>query len=103
MYGLHALRLALAIPTSQHIVIGLTYVPLCLKLVVGRVGCCGLQAFQFNDMKWSLWDRWVLEGDLTVQQVLDWFKVRAYKIVVSLIGHLFTTKLLYFCVLRISL
>ena len=29
---------------------------------------------EFNDLKWSLWDRWVLEGDLTVQQVLDWFK-----------------------------
>jgi ubiquitin-activating enzyme E1 len=27
-------------------------------------------------MEWSLWDRWVLEGDLTVQQVLDWFKVQ---------------------------
>ncbi len=26
-------------------------------------------------MEWSLWDRWVLEGDLTVQQVIDWFKV----------------------------
>ena len=34
-----------------------------------------MQAFQFRDMKWSLWDRWVLQGDLTVQQVLDWFKV----------------------------
>ena len=33
------------------------------------------KVFQFNDMKWSLWDRWILEGDLTVQQVLDWFKV----------------------------
>jgi len=31
---------------------------------------------RFNSMEWSLWDRWVLEGDLTVQQVLDWFKVR---------------------------
>lgn len=31
---------------------------------------------QFKDLKWSLWDRWVLEGDLTVQQVLDWFKER---------------------------
>ena len=35
----------------------------------------GVQSFKFNDMEWSLWDRWVLEGDLTVQQVLDWFKV----------------------------
>lgn len=22
-----------------------------------------------QDMSWTLWDRWVLEGDLTVQQV----------------------------------
>jgi ubiquitin-activating enzyme E1 len=29
---------------------------------------------EFKDLKWSLWDRWVLEGDLTVQDVLDWFK-----------------------------
>ena len=33
------------------------------------------QSFKFQDMEWSLWDRWILEGDLTVQQVLDWFKV----------------------------
>ena len=36
-----------------------------------------LQSFTFNDMEWSLWDRWILEGDLTVQQVLDWFKVQS--------------------------
>ena len=35
--------------------------------------------FQFNDMEWSLWDRWILEGDLTVQEVLDWFQERAMK------------------------
>ena len=32
--------------------------------------------FEFRDMKWSLWDRWVLEGDLTVAQVLEWFRER---------------------------
>ena len=37
-----------------------------------------LQVFEFHDMKWSLWDRWVLEGDLTVQEVLDWFKVSGH-------------------------
>lgn len=26
-------------------------------------------------MEWSLWDRWILKGDITVQQSLDWFKV----------------------------
>lgn len=35
----------------------------------------GAQTVKFNDLEWSLWDRWILEGDLTVQQVLDWFKV----------------------------
>jgi hypothetical protein len=35
------------------------------------------KVFKFNGMEWSLWDRWILEGDLTVQQVIDWFKVAA--------------------------
>ena len=26
-------------------------------------------------LEWSLWDRWILEGDLTVQEVVDWFQV----------------------------
>ncbi len=34
-----------------------------------------VQTVKFQDLEWSLWDRWILEGDLTVQQVLDWFKV----------------------------
>eukprot|EP01025_Chloroclados_australasicus_P042611 TRINITY_DN4529_c0_g2_i1.p1 TRINITY_DN4529_c0_g2~~TRINITY_DN4529_c0_g2_i1.p1 ORF type:complete len:1048 (-),score=190.46 TRINITY_DN4529_c0_g2_i1:257-3400(-) len=29
---------------------------------------------KFNDMKWSVWDRWVVEGDITVQELVDWFK-----------------------------
>eukprot|EP00798_Chlamydomonas_sp_ICE-L_P027491 gene27492-4798_t len=36
-----------------------------------------------QDMTWTLWDRWILEGDLTVQQVLDYFserKLTAYSI-----------------------
>lgn len=28
----------------------------------------------FKDMAWSLWDRWIIEGDVTVQEVLDWLK-----------------------------
>ena len=39
--------------------------------------------FKFMDMEWSLWDRWILKGDLTVQEVLDWFterKLTAYSI-----------------------
>ena len=38
---------------------------------------------EFNDMKWSLWDRWVIQGDVTVQELLDWFterKLVAYSI-----------------------
>ena len=34
-----------------------------------------LQAFHFRNMKWRLWDRWALQGDSTVQEVFDWFKV----------------------------
>jgi ubiquitin-activating enzyme E1 len=30
----------------------------------------------FREMRWSLWDRWVLEGDLTVAEVLAWFKAK---------------------------
>lgn len=29
--------------------------------------------FKYKDLAWTLWDRWTLEGDLTVQQVgQDW-------------------------------
>lgn len=36
-----------------------------------------------EEMSWTLWDRWTLDGDLTVQEVLDWFsakKLEAYSI-----------------------
>ncbi|KAK9812866.1 hypothetical protein WJX72_004885 [[Myrmecia] bisecta] len=32
--------------------------------------------FKFNELTWSLWDRWILEGDMTVKDVLHWFKER---------------------------
>jgi ubiquitin-activating enzyme E1 len=38
---------------------------------------------KYKELEWSLWDRWILEGDLTVQEVLDWFSakgLRAYSI-----------------------
>lgn len=41
------------------------------------------KAFKYNGLEWTLWDRWVLEGDLTVQQCLDWMqerKLTAYSI-----------------------
>jgi ubiquitin-activating enzyme E1 len=25
------------------------------------------KAFDYQGLKWSIWDRWILEGDLTVQ------------------------------------
>lgn len=34
------------------------------------------KTFKYRDLEWSLWDRWILEGDLTVQQVLDWFRAK---------------------------
>ncbi|KAG2427387.1 hypothetical protein HYH02_014607 [Chlamydomonas schloesseri] len=34
------------------------------------------KATTYNGLTWSLWDRWTLEGDLTVQQVLDWFAAK---------------------------
>jgi len=41
------------------------------------------KVLEYKGLKWSLWDRWVLEGDLTVQEVIDWFSgkgLRAYSI-----------------------
>ena len=29
-----------------------------------------------GEMSWSLWDRWVIEGDLTVAQLLEWFEAK---------------------------
>lgn len=31
---------------------------------------------KFGNLEWSLWDRWVIEGDITVRELLNWFKVR---------------------------
>jgi ubiquitin-activating enzyme E1 len=41
------------------------------------------KSVKYKELEWSLWDRWVLEGDLTVQEVIDWFaakNLRAYSI-----------------------
>ena len=34
--------------------------------------------FESGDTKlsWSLWDRWVIEGDVTMKEVLDWFEAK---------------------------
>lgn len=31
---------------------------------------------KYKGLEWSLWDRWILEGDLTVQEVIAWFSER---------------------------
>ena len=31
---------------------------------------------KFKDLSWSIWDRWILEGDLTVQEVIDHFEAK---------------------------
>ncbi|CAG9465807.1 unnamed protein product [Pedinophyceae sp. YPF-701] len=44
---------------------------------------CARLEYKPAGLKWTLWSRWVLEGDLTVQEVLDWFAekgVEAYSI-----------------------
>lgn len=33
------------------------------------------KVFKHDKLEWSLWDRWILEGDLTVKDVLNWFEV----------------------------
>ena len=32
--------------------------------------------FEYNSMKWSLWDRWIIEGNMVLQEFLDWFQKR---------------------------
>ena len=31
---------------------------------------------EFRGDSWSAWDRWVIEGDITVQELLDWFQAK---------------------------
>lgn len=47
------------------------------------------KALKHKDLSWTLWDRWTLEGDLTVQEVLDHFSTKgltAYSIRLGMIG-----------------
>jgi ubiquitin-activating enzyme E1 len=32
--------------------------------------------FKHGDLEWSIWDRWIIEGDITMQELLDWFSAR---------------------------
>ncbi len=49
----------------------------CLLALLTLPVC--VQNVEYQDLKWSLWDRWILEGDMTVQEVLDWFTDRDLK------------------------
>ena len=48
-------------------------------------------------MKWTLWDRWILEGDLTVQEILDWFTVRLLLYIPCLPGDWRSPFELHYC------
>ncbi len=30
----------------------------------------------YKGLTWSLWDRWTIEGDITTQELVSWFKAR---------------------------
>merc|ERR1711959_532243 len=34
------------------------------------------KTFEYNAMKWTLWDRWIIEGDITIAELLEWFTSR---------------------------
>lgn len=34
---------------------------------------------KYRDLSWTLWDRWVIEGNLTLQELLDWFQAKGLK------------------------
>ena len=36
----------------------------------------GAKTFEYRDLKWTLWDRWIIEGDITTKELLDWFVKR---------------------------
>jgi len=31
---------------------------------------------KYRDLSWTLWDRWVIKGNLTLQELLDWFQAK---------------------------
>ncbi|KAJ7533056.1 hypothetical protein O6H91_13G031200 [Diphasiastrum complanatum] len=34
------------------------------------------KTFKHGDITWSIWDRWVIAGDLTLRELLDWFTAK---------------------------
>ncbi len=37
------------------------------------------KGFEYNDLKWTLWDRWVLDS-MTVQKIIDWFDAKGLSV-----------------------
>eukprot|EP01025_Chloroclados_australasicus_P005657 TRINITY_DN11763_c0_g1_i2.p1 TRINITY_DN11763_c0_g1~~TRINITY_DN11763_c0_g1_i2.p1 ORF type:complete len:297 (-),score=42.42 TRINITY_DN11763_c0_g1_i2:142-981(-) len=52
-----------------------TFVNLALPLLAASEPL-PMKKESFKDLEWSLWDRWQLQGDLTVQEVLDWLTAK---------------------------
>lgn len=43
----------------------------------------GPKTYKHNELSWSIWDRWIVEGDVTLRELLAWFeakKLNAYSI-----------------------
>ncbi|CAI7775244.1 unnamed protein product, partial [Closterium sp. NIES-53] len=34
------------------------------------------KSVKHKELTWTVWDRWTVEGDLTMQELLDWFKAK---------------------------
>jgi ubiquitin-activating enzyme E1 len=34
------------------------------------------KSFSHQDLKWSIWDRWIINGDLTLKELLEWFEAK---------------------------
>jgi ubiquitin-activating enzyme E1 len=34
------------------------------------------KSFSHQDLKWSIWDRWIINGDLTLKELLAWFEAK---------------------------
>jgi len=50
-----------------------TFVNLALPLIAPAEPLAPAK-IEHGDKSWSIWDRWVIEGDLTVQGIMDWMK-----------------------------
>lgn len=35
------------------------------------------KTFKHGDLNWSIWDRWIITGDLTLRELLGWFQDKA--------------------------